>query len=198
MKKKILSTVVMILALAMVLTPMVGTVSAGKGQESLNIRLIVGASVGEVDVGRVWFSPTKELPPELGGDPNSLHMRDMGWGIDSTGFLIVVDEGGPFEETFDDDEITYSCSYDMNMFYHSGDVTIKVRELWEIEGRGYIETLAVEVLYNAFNPAEFYTKGIFVGHGEIDGYKVKLSGEAGTGPPTGPFRIGTVIGWPTP
>ena len=185
------------LAVAMLATPMVGTVMAGKGQERLSIRLKVGGSVGEADPGRVWFSPTKELPPELGGDPNSMHARDVGWGVDSTGFLIVVDEGGASEETFDDEDITYSCSYDINWFYDRGDLTIKVSEIWEIESRGYIETLAVEVLYNVLNPDEFYTKGIFVGHGEIDGYKIKLSGEAGADLATGPFRKGTVMGWPT-
>jgi hypothetical protein len=194
--RKILLTV-LALAVVMLATPYIGMVQAGKGQERLSITMIVGGSVGEADPGRVWFSPTNALPPELGGDPNSVHIRDAGWGDDSTGFLIVVDEGGASEETFDDEDITYTCSYDINLFYDRGDLTIKVNEMWEIEGRGYIETRAVEVLYNVLNPAELYTKGTFVGHGEIDGYKVKLSGEAGTGPPTGPFRIGTVMGWPT-
>lgn len=192
-----LAVTVLALAFVMLTTPYVGMAHAGKGQERLSIRFQIGGSVGEADPGRVWFSPTKELPPELGGDPNSIHMRDVGWGVDSTGFLIVVDEGGSLEETLDDEDITYSCSYDINLFYDRGDLTIKVREMWEIEGRGYIETLAVEVLYNVFNPADFYAKGIFVGHGEIDGQKINLSGEAGTGMLTGPFRIGTVIGWPT-
>jgi hypothetical protein len=113
--------------------------------------------------------------------------------------FIVVDEGGLLEETFDDEDITYSCSYDLNLFFNKAPIlsaTIKVRETWEIEGRGYIETLAVEYLYDLYGP-NYYGAGSFVEHGEIDGQKIKLSGEAGTGA-TGPFREGIVMGWPTP
>ncbi len=194
MNKKILASIITLLALALVLTSMAGIVQAGKGQEKLSIKFQIGMSVGDADPGRVWFSPTNALPPELGGDPNSLHMRNVGWGVDSTGFVIVVDEDGDNEEVFDDEDITYSCSYDFNLFYSSMDATITVCEVWEIEGRGYIETLAVESLYGLGTP-EYYGRGIFVGHGEIDGQKVVISGEAGTGE-TGPFRIGTVMGWP--
>ena len=187
---------VVLLAVAMLTTPLVGTAMAGKGQEKLNIRFQIGMNDGESDQGRTWFSPTNALPPDLGGTPNSLHVRNRGWGVDSTGFLIVVDEDGDKEEVFDDEDITYSCSFDLNLFFNAMDATIKVREMWEIKDRGYIETLAIESLYGLYTP-DYYGKGTFVGHGEIDGMKINLSGEAGTGD-TGPFRIGTVMGWPAP
>ena len=193
MNRKVL-LVVLTLAVVLLATPFIGMVSAGKGQEKLSIRFKVGASSGTADPGRRWWSP-HDSSPATGA--NSLHYRDTGWGIDSTGFLIVVDGGGSLEETFDDEDITYSCSYDLNMFftkYPDISATIKVSERWEIEGRGYIETLAVETLHHYGTP-DYYGQGTFVGHGEIDGQKVILSGEAGASP-TGPFRLGTVMGWP--
>lgn len=195
MNRKVSVLALLLLASAMVASPYIGLVHAGNGQDKLSIRFQVGESQGEAAPGRVWFSPTSALPPELGGDPNSVHIRGSGWGDDSTGFQIVVDEGGSSQAIFGDADIKYSCSIDLNVFFNSNDATIKVHEMWQIKGRGYIETLAVESLYN-LNTPDYYGRGTFVGHGEIDGQKINLSGEAGTGL-TGPFRIGTVMGWPT-
>jgi hypothetical protein len=191
--RKILLTV-LTLAVVLLATPYIGMVSAGKGQEKLSIRFQVGASSGTADPGKRWWSPPNGIPPL---EVNVLHYRDTGWGIDSTGFLVVVDEGGPQEETFDE-EITYSCEMDLNMFftqYPQIDATIKIRELWVIESRGYIETVAVEILHNYGTP-DYYGAGTFVGHGVIDGEKIVISGEAGASS-TGPFRLGIVMGWPT-
>ena len=190
MKKKFLALALILLAI-----PIMSAipVQAGKGQNRLSIKFQVGMfdeTTGTV--GREWNSPHDSAKT------NVYHIRDADWGDPTThdGFSIVVDETGLNIE-FDNDAITYSCYYDINWFYDRNDLTIKVREMWEIKGRGHIETLAVEVLYNLYT-ADFYSKGIFVGHGEIDGQKIKLSGEAGSDAATGPFRIGTVIGWPTP
>ena len=183
--------------IAMLATPLVGVVNAGKGQEKLNIEFQVGVIGNDNgDPGTSWMSPKDSLPPAAGGDANVLHIRGAGWDPATTGFMIVVDKGGANEETFLDAQISYSCSFDLNLFFKSMDATIKVRETWVIEGRGYIDILAVEYLYGIGTP-DYYGKGIFVGHGEIDGIKINLSGEAGTVLPTGPFRIGTVMGWPT-
>ncbi len=188
-----------LMALAMLAAPMVGIVQAGNGQEKLSIRFKVGKSSGAADPGEQWNSPW--WGNLYLGEVNVLHQREAGWGVASTGFLIVVDEGGANEETFGDEDITYSCSSDVNMFFNDyPDIgaTIKVRETWEIEGRGFIETLAVEYLYHYGSPY-YYGTGIFVGHGEIDGQKIVLSGEAGVGGGIpGPRRMGTVMGWPTP
>ena len=119
----------------------------------MSIRFKVGKSIGAADPGRIWTSPHDTNP--YAGETNVYHQRDAGWGVASTGFLIVVDEGGANEETFGDEDITYSCSSDVNMFFNDyPDIgaTIKVRETWEIEGRGFIETLAVEYLYHYGSP----------------------------------------------
>jgi len=93
------------LAVILLATPYVGMVSAGKGEEKLSIEFIVGSSVGEYDPGKIWYSPQNV---ESFLDARVVHYRDQGWGVDSTGFLITVDEGGPFEEILDDEDITYS------------------------------------------------------------------------------------------
>jgi len=189
------------LAVILLATPYVGMVSAGKGEEKLSIEFIVGSSVGEYDPGKIWYSPQNV---ESFLDARVVHYRDQGWGVDSTGFLITVDEGGPFEEILDDEDITYSLSYDLNLFAHDSPyltATIHLRERWDLGERGYIETLAIEYLYNVLNLPmyePYWGHGIFVGHGEIDGNKISISGEAGVALPGGPFRIGTVMGWPTP
>jgi len=191
MNKKILALTLILLAI-----PIMGAipVQAKKGQNRLSIKFQVGMydqTTGTI--GREWTSPHDSA------EPNVYHMRDADWGDPTThvGFSIVVDEGGDFEETFDDEEITYSCSFDLNLFFSKPVLcaTIKVRETWDLGERGYIEILAVEYLYDLYGP-DYSGSGIFVGHGEIDGQKIKLSGEAGTGA-TGPFRQGIVMGWPT-
>lgn len=184
------------LALILLIIPIVSAipVQAGKGQNRLSIKFQVGMfDQATGTVGREWNSPHDSA------EPNVFHMRDGDWGDPTThmGFSIVVDEGGDFEETFDDENITYSCYYDLNMFFNKPVLcaTIKVRETWDLGEKGYIEILAVEYLYDLYGP-DYYGAGSFVGHGEIDGQKIKLSGEAGTGA-TGPFRQGIVMGWPT-
>ena len=62
--------------------------------------------------------------------------------------------------------------------------------------KGYIEILAVEYLYDLGGP-DYVGSGMFIGHGEIDGQKIKLLGEAGAGGGGLPFREGIVMGWPT-
>jgi len=189
-KRKVFVIAVALMAVAMLVAP----VMAGKGQNRLSISFQIGMfdqTTGTV--GREWNSPQDST------EPNVYHIRDGDWGDPTThvGFSIVVDEGGLFEESFGDEEITYSCFYDLNMFYNKAVVcaTIKVRETWDLGEKGYIETLAVEYLYDLMGP-DYTGSGTFVGHGEIDGQKIKVSGEAGTGA-TGPFRHGIVMGWPT-
>lgn len=187
--------IVLALAVVLLATPYISTVMAGKGQEKLSISFQVGKSVGAADPGIRFNSPPGPFSPL---ETNVLHYRDAGWGVDSTGFLIVVDEDGLLEEVFDDEDITYSCSYDLNMFFNAYpeiSATIKVSELWVIEGRGYIETLSIETLQHYGTP-NYIGQGNFVGHGEIDGQKISISGDAGANP-AGPFRMGTVMGWPT-
>lgn len=175
-----------------------GAVQAEKVQDRLEIKFQIGG-IGNDNpepAGDVILSPKDALVPPKLKELNVFHQIGVGWDPDATGFMIIVDEGG-LNLVFDDDDITYSCSYSFNYNMKTGDAPIKVKETWIIGGYGFIEILAVESLYN-IGTEDYYGSGMFVGHGEIMGQMVKLSGEAGAEPPTGPFRIGTVMGWPTP
>jgi hypothetical protein len=204
-KKRVLGIAVVLLAVAMLATPLVGTVMAGKGQEKLSIRLNVGSydqTTGEVE--KQWNSPKKT---EGMGATRVSHYRGGDWGDPATheGFMIVVDESG-FDIEFDNNEIVYSCSYNAearNVFFGQEAppyiiLMMKVDERWEINNgvyAGYIEISTAEKVYDYANFYEgIHTEGSFVGHGVINGQSVKLSGE--TGIDTSIYREGTVMGWP--
>jgi len=202
--RKVLVIFVAMMAVAMLATPLIGTVTAGKGQEKLSIRLDVGSydtTTGTSD--RTWNSPVKIPYPDY--ISRVLHSRGGDWGDPAThaGFAIVVDE----DIECDNDEILYSCSYDDNAINKAYGqealpyvvMTIKVNERWEIDNGdyvGYIEVSTAEKVYDYLGLyAGFHVEGSFVGHGVINGQSVNLSGE--TGYDTGIFREGTVMGWPT-
>ena len=186
-----------VIALVLLALPIIGIipVQAAKGQNRLSIVLQVGICDWEtMTAEREWTSPLDSA------EPNVIHIRGGNWGDPTTHlmFSIIVNEGGDFEEIFDNEDITYSCSMDQNTF-ENRDVTcatIKVRETWDLGDRGYIELLAVEYLYDLGGP-DYVGSGMFIGQGEIDGQKIKLSGEAGAGGGGLPFREGIVMGWPT-
>ena len=206
MNKKILMLTIMLVAM---LTLSIIPVQAGKGQQKLNIEFTLGAGLLPGAVERMWWSALKEEfpPPPFGpgtGEP-ILHIRGQEWYLDAAGFVIVLyeDDGSTVKETFGDDDITYTCKYNMDWNFKANRATIKVRETWEITVDevyiGYIEILAVESLYNLIPGPDtdpYYGEGTFVGHGVINEQKIKLSGEAGAEDFI-PFRKGTVMGWPT-
>ena len=203
MNRKLLA-IVLALAVVLLATPMLGTVMAGKRQEKLSIKFTVGSydpSTQMVEKG--WNSPKKVEFPAYG---RITHFRGGDWGDPEAhvGFMIVVDEGGANEETFDDEDIAYSCIWDVNYRNAAyGDemalpyvvATIKVRETWEIEGRGYMEIITTDKISDALSLYEgMSSEGSFVGHGMIDGQMVKLSGDSMFDGDV--YRVGTVMGWP--
>lgn len=203
MKKKVL--VVLALAFVMLATPFVGTVMAGKGQERLSIRFELGpAGSGAYDEAKMWNCPKKVPLTEYA---RVFQMRGGTWGdpAEHAGFLIVVDETG-LDIEFDDDDITYSCSYDAtlrNAFYGQEVppyviMNIRVRETWEIVNVGFIEILTVDKVTDYADLYEgIQGEGSFVGHGVINGQKIKVSGVSLLGGSTIPTREGIVMGWPT-
>jgi len=205
MKKKILALALILLAI-----PIMGAipVQAGKGQEKLSIRFELGAAGDGAIYGKIWNSPKKIELPEYG---RVTHMRGADWGDSGThvGFMIVVDESD-LNLQFDNDDITYSCCYDAdfrNMAYGTEELpyvimNIRVRETWVIDAddyEGYIEILTVDIVTDYANLYEgIQGEGSFVGHGEINGQSVKVSGDSILEGVTVPFREGMVMGWPTP
>lgn len=206
MKKKILALALILLAI-----PIMSAipVQAGKGQNRLSIRFELGpAGSGAYAEAKMWNCPKKVLLPE---NTRVFQMRGGSWGdpAEHAGFLIVVDDGGANEVTFDDDDITYSCSYDAkfrNAFYgQEADpyiiMNIRVRETWVIdtaEYAGYIEILTVDTVTDYANLYEGRQgDGSFVGQGVINDQNIKVSGETIMVGVTQPDREGTVMGWPT-
>ena len=204
-KRKLLLTI-LALALVLLVTPFVGTVIAGKGQDRLSIRFELGpGGSGAYDEAKMWNCPKKVPLTEY---TRVFQMRGGTWGdpAEHAGFLIVVDETD-LDIEFDDDDIRYSCSYDAtlrNAFYGQEVLpyvimNIRVRDTWEIENVGFIEILTVDKAYDYANLYEgTHGEGSFVGHGVINGQNIKLSGatilEIGE---SVPHREGMVMGWPT-
>jgi hypothetical protein len=202
MKKKIFGIVFLIIAL-LILSSI--PVYAGYGQEKLSIKIEVG-STEDGSYDKYWNCGEKFVGPYT----RVSQLRSGNWGTSEThsGFLIVVDEGGVYEVTFDDDDITYSCSYDAkfrNVFFGQEALPyvimqIRVRERFEIDNGdfvGYIENVIVDTVYDYANLYEGTNGGgSFVGHGEINGQKIKLSGDSILVGGLLPVREGMVMGWP--
>jgi len=202
--KKVLGFALASIFLVMLVAPVI----AGKGQEKLSIRLNIGSyDSTTATYGKVWNSPKKIELPEYG---RITHMRGGDWGDPATheDFMIVVDEGGVNEAILENDDITYSCSYDAdfrNAMYGEEALPyvimlIRVRETWVIDSddyEGYIEILTVDKVLDYANLYEgIHGWGSFVGHGVINGQSVKLSGESIMDPvTTDVYREGTVMGW---
>jgi hypothetical protein len=195
--KKILVIVVALMAVAMMASPLVGMVYAGKGEEKLPIEFYVGGLPGSQNL---WFSPNSDNPDV---DPQVGHVRGATWNTAvPIPFKILVGEAGSVE-TITNAYIVYSLLDQVsNRNLKTNDATLKIREVWMIYSdtdhtnlRGTIEILAVETLTDVGGP-NYSGQGSFVAHGTIDGQAIKLSGEAGITLPPGPFRIGTVMGWP--
>ena len=197
------------LALMFLVIPIMSAipVQAGMGQDRLSIRFEVGPTGDGAGYGKIWNCPKKVPLTEY---TRVFQLRGGDWGDPATheDFLIVVDETGLNIE-FDNDDITYSCSYDakfINMLYGQEALpyvvmNIRVRETWEIDNgdyAGYIEILTVDKVYDY---AGFYEgthgEGSFVGHGEINGQSVKVSGDSILEGGPLPNREGMVMGWPT-
>jgi hypothetical protein len=203
--KSKLSMITVVLAVVLLASPFVGTITAGKGQDKLRIEFTVGSyEPGSNSYDRVWNCPQSVELPDSG---RITHFRGGDWGTGHLGFGIVVDEGGLNIE-FDNEEIDYSASFDCeahNMLYGQAVmpyviIQMHIKETWVIDNGAYsgqIEILTSETVYDYANLYEgIHSEGSFVGHGVINGQDIKVLGESGLGA-TGIFREGTLMGWPT-
>jgi hypothetical protein len=194
MNKKILAVTVTLLVAGMVLAPMVGIVSAGKGQTKMDFHLRL---VGLPD------STTGEM--RVTG--NNFHVRGRSWDVLDEYFVEVGTED-PITKPY----LEYSASMYQNSHYDDSPMgywfTVYVWETISIYNdpvthdettlRGTFEILAL-----GDNPAG--NGAIFTGHGtgEFEGVKVKGTTAMSTifTNPNPPFlylqldRTGTVMGW---
>jgi len=190
LNKKTLAIIVTIVTLAMVLTPMVGMVQAGKGQESLSFKLYyTGAAV----TAETW---------EAG---NNVHHRDRPW-------LLAGDDDDFFIEIGGEDRITgerLSLDVSMDTAIHNAhgekarftcNAVIDTITIYDVDEVTVMGTLEIR---GHNNPTGKPQSCVGFGSGEFEGVKIK-----GTSTPTvlqrppnllvEIVREGTVMGWPTP
>ena len=206
MNKKIMVIATTLLTVLMLTAPLIGTAEACRcsSKEKMSIEFHVGGEPLADSYDCLWYTPRGALPPDEGGNATAQHSRGNKWNTTLGGFSITVGEGGAVEN-ITNEYISYSCSYDVDLYYATGQASIRVKETWKIYAdtdqtdlRGIIRIYADETLYNLypFDPATYYGEGYFVGCGVVDGERVEVKGEAGTAIPGGPYRAGTVNGWP--
>jgi hypothetical protein len=186
--KKFLVIAVALMAVAMLATPMIGMVQAGKGQEKQYFKIYLVGLPNE-STGEIRWTPDPDTGPMK-------HGREVEWG------LVDV-----LEVTIGDNTITEGISYSCKICADYNSVTFKgvqrIREtitFSDIDGEeGALEILAIGKL-----GAEGAT---FTGHGTGALEGVKVGGTtwggiipwSGGGPPVRleVTREGTVMGWPT-
>jgi hypothetical protein len=194
MKKKILAVFVIIVAFAMVLTPMMGIVQAGKGQEELEFWLHIEGTPVSAEAEKDW------------GAGNNRHLRNYPWVV-TEDFYIEIRVGGDVE-TIPKEELEYVASLDTqthlatetrDQFICNAVIEIitiytddtKTAEWGTLEIRGHN------------NPTGKAQSFVEFGTGEFDGVKIKgTSNFYLANPPPDLLvvidRVGTVMGWPTP
>ncbi len=188
MNKKVLMLTITLLAVAMLATPMVGMVQAGKGQEKLDFKLHLEGGFVMFDWDKAWYAG------------ETLHIRGWNWEVALAGdFYIEIGVGG-IVEIIPKEELSYDASMDYNRNVKQGFYVVTIREIITIYTDDTKTTPrgTLEIFNTGDNPAG---KGhIFVGHGtdEFEGVKVSGKSTRVPGPPATIDRVGTVMGWPTP
>ena len=212
MNKKILTLTVTLLAIALMITPLVGAKPGFVGRIPPNDKMLYfRIEMFEIPVPggeREWFTPQGEtMPPPFGaGSAKSYHVR--GGTVNTIMLNLKVGQDGSVED-LNLATIDYDCSYDMDWNFNKWDAIIRIRETItiytdesKIQVRGTLNILAVEYLHNVGLIPDYYGEGTFVGSGVVDGQKVKMAGAAGIDFDgdgwDGPWREGIVMGWPTP
>lgn len=194
MNKKILAVIVTVVTLAMVLTPIVGIVQAGKGQEKLDFRL--------------HLEGTTVPPPEKGWLADSIqHAHNLAWEVRED-FYIEIGEAGAVE-TIPKEALSYSGLLVITMVNQKqGWFLTQVRETITIytDDTQTVERGTIKILTLGTNPAGNGAMVNGFGTGEFEGVKIKGTTTASmmTNPSPPPDellvldRVGTVMGWPTP
>ena len=182
MNKKLLGLGTITLAIIMILTPMVGTVAAGKGKEKLyyeaNI-IIPGFSVEDVRT-----VPPGAIPP-------------------NTVFLTLHATAEFFTLKIDSEIFTPTHSADMQVIINvkQNIVHLKIWETYTFEGvDGTLEIYGVGRIYN-YDPADTSlqmsdTKIVGHGTGYFEGVKISAEGSNVLGDFEDKIHIGTIMGWP--
>ena len=174
------------LIVAILATPLVGTVIAGKGQEKLDFVFhINGASIyGSWD--KLVMSP-----PE---DPISIHVKGQEYAGD---FFVEIGLAGTVE-TIATEFIDYDCELQYVYFFETSRVNgILVKEVISIYGDGVVhDETTFRGTLELSGTGQGQSSFVGFGTGEFEGVKVKGFTED-TVPNMVMDRVGTVMGWPT-
>jgi len=193
-KSKILGLVLAFLFLAMLATPLVATVMAGKGQEKLDFLL--------------HMEGTTVPPPEKGWVTNGgiQHAHNLGWEVREA-FYIEIGEAGAVE-TIPKEELSYSGLLVVTMVNSKqGWFVTQVRETITVytDDTQTVERGTIEIMTLGTNPAGNGAVVNGFGTGEFEGVKIMGRTTASMMPNPSPppdallvlDRVGTVMGWST-
>jgi hypothetical protein len=193
-KKKVLGIALVLLFVAMLATPIIGTVMAGKGQEKLDFLL--------------HMEGTTVPPPEKGWVTKGgiQHTHNLAWEVREN-FYIEIGEAGAVE-TIPKEELSYSGLLVVTMVNtKQGWFLTQVRETITIytDDSQTAERGTIEILTLGTNPAGNGAVVNGFGTGEFEGVKImgRTTASMMTNPSPPPDnllvldRLGTVMGWPT-
>ena len=185
MNRKVLGIAVVLLAAAMLATPVIGTVMAGKGHEKLDFLLHMEGTA-QPPAEKAWVT-----------NGSTQHIQDLPWIIVGA-FYIEVGEAGAVE-TIPKECLSYVGLMDLMTNQKQGFVVLRVRETITIytDDTQTTERGTIEILTQGVNPGG---NGLMVnGHGTGEFESIKITGLTTTIPPP-PYltvdRAGTVMGWP--
>jgi len=199
MNKKILSAIVVMFVTVMVISPMIGIVQAGKGQEKLSFELYVN-SVPEIIPERVIkTSPKGSLPPVMGGDAKLVSVE-----IDYVASALSVTVGStPYVSSdveLDEGLLNVAVHWnppmaDPQMVIVNDKFTLDFTELFDETAK--IEMKRVGKSYLSFTGASGVETSSFVGIGTGLLKGVKVTGiQTGYDGVEGRTYSGTIMGWP--
>ncbi len=180
LNRKVLVIAVAFMALAMLATPIVGTVMAGKGQEKLYYEANIVLAGYNIDNIRT-------VPPGA-TPPNTVFVTASGTAV---AFTLQIGSEAYTPTHYADMQITIHTRQNL--------VFIQIWETYTFEGvDGTIEISAVGKIYNYGDLAIQMSDTKIVGHGTgyFEGVKIMAEGNNELGNFPHKIHIGTIMGWP--
>lgn len=174
MSKKVLVIAFVLMAVAMLATPMVATVMAGKGQTKQYYEFYLEGAGAPDENTKMWTT-----------DGGILQARNYPY---YATYIEVTVRG----TTYYPDPASYIGTMDFTLDTNTMHITIRVHETFAVAG-GTITQDTAEMI-TGFGTPDMAGGGSFVGFGSGALAGVKIVGKTTT--TTGLDRVGTVMGWP--
>ena len=197
MSRKALVIAVVLIAVAMLATPLVGLAKAGQGQEKLDFVLHLEGLPDTAVSDRSWVAGSTS------------HNRGAAWNVWKDAYVYIGEDGAV--EMITKAYLSYDCELDSNRNVKAGFFILGAREtitIWEDTAQT-VRRGTLELLSLSNNPAGSGANFVGFGTGEFEGVKVQgISAPLAIIPDPNPippspyllslYREGTVMGWPTP